>query len=143
MLYFFKGYEILRCYFISFICHSIFYVCSILYPFFPSFSIFFNLFISYLFFPYLLTYLIPCPIEKEMMTASHVDTVFSGTTMVLIIMQGEDKKEKLCSIFIITTIIIMILMSIYKCRQYWFHYYILYFDYKIIYNYLFFSHLFF
>ena len=28
-------------------------------------------------------------LEKEMMTAAHVDTVFSGTTMVLIIMQGE------------------------------------------------------
>ena len=69
------------------------------------------------------------------MTASHVDTVFSGTTMVLIIMQGKDKKEKLYSIFIITTIIIMILMSIYKCRQYCFSYYILYFDYEIRYKY--------
>jgi hypothetical protein len=27
--------------------------------------------------------------EKEMMAAAHVDTVFSGTTMVLLIMQGE------------------------------------------------------
>ena len=32
--------------------------------------------------------------EKEMMTAAHVDTVFSGTTMVLIIMQGKRKKMK-------------------------------------------------
>ena len=31
--------------------------------------------------------------EKEMMTAAHVDTVFSGTTMVLIIMQGMAAME--------------------------------------------------
>lgn len=36
-----------------------------------------------------ITIMITMMIEKEMMAAPHVDTVFSGTTMVLLIMQGE------------------------------------------------------
>ena len=43
-----------------------------------------------------ITIMIIMMIEKEMMAAPHVDTVFSGTTMVLLIMQGESVSLCVC-----------------------------------------------